>query len=230
MTKHAPDPLIASWQQLRATLSDDDGVALELLGGRAGAMAISTVVTRMTKGVVEPWETPLAETASAFYRSVRAVALARRARARAVPRLQERARKAGEALDAIMAPRRAAMHLDARSLERAAVDLMGPNSETHVRPPVPDTIVIEATLEVGEIIGSKGGDWLNRYDALLTIFMDAGALLSADEACELFVLMHEFMNGYFNRYVARSSPRTRRRCTNPNVAPVMRCGHFLAGR
>ena len=74
MTENAPDPLVASWQELCAHLSDDDGLALELLGGLADTMAISTVLTRMTNGEVEPWETPLADAAGAFYRRVRAVA------------------------------------------------------------------------------------------------------------------------------------------------------------
>ena len=136
MTENAPDPLLASWQTLRARLSDDDGVALELLGGHAGAMAISTVLTRMTNGEVEPWETPLADAAGAFYRRVRAVVRARRTGARNLPALQARARKAGDALDSIMAPRRAAMHRDAKSLEVAALNRIGPDSEAAARPPV----------------------------------------------------------------------------------------------
>ena len=63
------------------------------------------------------------------------------------------------------------------------------------------------------IIGSTGAEWLNRYEALLTMFADADALLRADEACELFVLASEFLDGYFDRYLARSSFWARRRCT-----------------
>ena len=83
-----------------------------------------------------------------------------------------------------------------------------------MRPPVPDSVVMEASLEIGEIIGSAGGKWLNRHETLLTTFADADALLRADEACELFVLTSEFLDGYFDRYLARSSFWTRRRCTN----------------
>ena len=220
MTENAPDPLLASWQELRAHLSDDDGLALELLGGLAGMMAISTVLTRMTDGEVEPWEAPLADAAGAFYRRVRAVARAWRTGDRNLPALQASARKAEDAVDSIMAPRRAAMHRDSESLEVAALNWMGPHSEAAARPPVPDSVVMEASLEIGEIVGSEGVQWLNRYETQLRMFADADALLRADEACELFVLTTEFADGYFDRYVARSSPRVRRRCTRRVNATV----------
>ena len=213
MTENAPDPLLASWQELRAHLSDDDGAALELLGGLAGTMAISTVLTRMTDGEVEPWEAPLADAAGAFYRRVRAVARAWRTGDRNLPALQASARKAEDAVDAIMAPRRAAMHRDPESLEAAALNRIGPHSEAAARTPVPDSVVMEASLEFGEIVGSAGGKWLNRHETLLTAFADADALLRADEACELSVLASEFIDGHVDRYLVRSSPWARRRCT-----------------
>ncbi len=215
-------PLPEQWlTRVRAHDPNDwDLYALELLGGCAGTMAVSTVFSRAVEGdgVIEPWELPLANAVAAVLQAIDA--FPRTHPDWTTPRVAPTAfpdtlRAAVDAVDAILAPRRARMHQSIVDLAlAAAAHFDGDHNPPGV--PLPPFEVTDALAdEAYGLIGEKGRIWNDRYCGMHAQFDDSGAPLMPDEACELFVLLGDFTQAHVGVYRVGKAfgPRRRARRT-----------------
>lgn len=215
-------PLPEPWLEraLRLDPNDWDLYALELLGGRAGTMAVSTAFFRAVEGdrAIEPWERPLANAVAAVLQAIDAFPRTHpdwttpRVAPKAIP---DTLKTAVDAVDAILAPRRARMHRPGIELALAAAAHFDGDHNPPGVPLPPFEVTAALADEAFDIIGEKGRMWNDRYRGIHEQFDDSGAPLMPDEACELFVLLGDFTQAHVGVYRAGKAfgPRRRARKT-----------------